>query len=239
MSVTARALWHIESHLDSDLSLEAIAEASGVSRFHLSRAFGASTGQSLAGYVRGRRLGQAARALAGGASDIMSLALEAGYGSHEAFTRAFKQQFGLSPEQVRSQANLQDLKLQEPGRMEPSTITTLSTPRLVRRGALLIFGLGQRCPAAGHAGIPSQWNRFVLYIGQIEGQAGSAAYGAIYNADDSGTYDYVCGVRFASFRLNRRSSRGFEFLLRAMRSSSIANTYPRSPERSGQSGSMG
>jgi AraC family transcriptional regulator len=109
VSVTARALWHIESHLDSDLSLEAIAEASGVSRFHLSRAFGASTGQSLAGYVRGRRLGQAARALAGGASDIMSLALEAGYGSHEAFTRAFRQQFGMSPEQLRSQANTENM----------------------------------------------------------------------------------------------------------------------------------
>ena len=83
--------------------------------------------------------------------------------------------------------------------MEPSIITSLSTPRLVRQGALLIFGLGQRCPAAGHAGIPSQWNRFVLYIGHIEGQAGSAAYGAIYNADDSGTYDYVCGVEVREF----------------------------------------
>ena len=58
MSVTAKAVWYIESHLDSELSLESIAEASGVSRFHLSRAFATSTGTSLAGYMRGRRLSE-------------------------------------------------------------------------------------------------------------------------------------------------------------------------------------
>jgi len=40
-------------------------------------------------YVRGRQLTEAARCLASGAPDILAIALEAGYGSHEAFTRAF------------------------------------------------------------------------------------------------------------------------------------------------------
>jgi AraC-like DNA-binding protein len=40
MTVTAKALWYIESHLSGDVSLDAIADAVGVSRFHLSRAFG-------------------------------------------------------------------------------------------------------------------------------------------------------------------------------------------------------
>src|SRR5215467_12511463 len=96
VSVTGRALWYIESHLSGDLSLEAVADVVGVSRFHLSRAFGLIVGCSLGSYIRARRLTVAARALAGGAPDILSVALDTGYGSHEAFTRAFRQHFGLT-----------------------------------------------------------------------------------------------------------------------------------------------
>jgi AraC family transcriptional regulator len=100
VSVTPKALWYIESHLSSELSLDAVAEVARVSRFHLSRAFAASTGISLTGYMRARRLSEAAKALVKGAPDILSVALDAGYGSHEAFTRAFRQHFGVTPEQL-------------------------------------------------------------------------------------------------------------------------------------------
>ncbi len=73
----------------------------GVSRFHMVRAFAAATGLSVMRYVRARRLSEAARALADGAPDILALALEADYGSHEAFTRAFRDHFGVTPEAVR------------------------------------------------------------------------------------------------------------------------------------------
>ena len=80
MNVTAKALWYIESHLGSELSLEAIGQDVGVSRYHLSRAFSTSTGYGLALYIRGRRLSKAAKALIDGAPDILSVALDAGYG---------------------------------------------------------------------------------------------------------------------------------------------------------------
>ena len=64
VSVTGKALWYIESHLGEELSLDTIACAVSVSRFHLSRAFAVSIGCSLAGYVRARRLSQAVRLLA-------------------------------------------------------------------------------------------------------------------------------------------------------------------------------
>ena len=96
-----KALWFIDSHPANELSLADIAEASGISRFILLRAFGIATGQSVMRYVRGRRLTEAARHLASGAPDILTIALGAGYGSHEAFTRAFRDQFGLTPERGR------------------------------------------------------------------------------------------------------------------------------------------
>ena len=80
------ALWYIESHLRTDLSLESLAAQVNVSPYYLTRAFNHLSGLSIMRYVRGRRLSVAARALADGAPDVLSIALEAGYGSHEAFT---------------------------------------------------------------------------------------------------------------------------------------------------------
>ena len=68
-----KALWFIESHLAEALSLDEVAGIAGVSRFHLVRAFAAATGLPVMRYVRARRLTEAARALAGGAPDILSL----------------------------------------------------------------------------------------------------------------------------------------------------------------------
>lgn len=200
MTVTSKALWYIESHLNDDVRLEAVAESVGVSRFHLSRAFtAAAIGTSLTAYARARRLTVAAGALINGAPDILAVALDAGYGSHEAFTRAFRLHFSVTPEEFRINGHQADPQLQEPIRMNPTVVSSLTSPRIVTSEAKLIFGLSQPCPAAGDPGIPALWNRFVPHIGHIQGQLGKVAYGVIHNSDDSGNYDYLCGVEVQSF----------------------------------------
>src|SRR5215471_15503652 len=92
MNAVEKALWFIESHSGGEITLLDIANTVGVSRLHMAQAFGAATG--LMRYVSGRRLTEAAKALSHGAPDILSVALDAGYGSHEAFTRAFRDEFG-------------------------------------------------------------------------------------------------------------------------------------------------
>src|SRR3982074_1986059 len=114
MNPAQKALWFIESHLGDELTLDEIAGVGGVSRFRMGRACAAATGLSVMRYVRARRLSEAARALAGGAPDILTLALDADYGSHEAFTRAFRHHFGVTPEAVRTSTCLDGIKLQEP-----------------------------------------------------------------------------------------------------------------------------
>src|SRR5262249_12639555 len=84
MDPVQRALWFVESHLREPIALGEIAAQSGVSPYHLTRAFDAVTGHSLMRYVRARRLSEAARTLFNGAPDILTVALDAGYGSHEA-----------------------------------------------------------------------------------------------------------------------------------------------------------
>lgn len=195
MSVTAKAIWYIESHLDGDLSLDAIAASAGISKFHLSRVFPIAAGIDLASYIRARRLSEAARALASGAAEILPIALAAGYNSHEAFTRAFRAQFGLTP----SAARTQPLQLQEPIRLHPSQPTALAKPRFAEADAILIFGLSKRYTAAETPSIPLQWNAFVPHIGRIAGQVGMTTYGVVCNPDSTGAIEYISGVAVNSF----------------------------------------
>src|SRR6516225_8819055 len=194
MDPVQKALWFIESHSCDAISLEDIASACKVSPFHLTRAFAASTGLSLMRFVRARRLTEAARQLAGGAEDILSLALDSGYGSHEAFTRAFVEQFARTPEQVRSQGHLNNIQLTEAIPMIASPIPDLSPPRFETLKPMVLAGIVVRYNCEAPVGIPDQWQRFAPYIGTIPGQVGRIAYGASYNFDRESNFDYMCGV---------------------------------------------
>src|SRR3954470_22870791 len=138
MDAIQKALWYIESHSAGPLTLGEVAAASGLSRFHLSRVFPEVTGHSVFGYLRGRRLTEAARLLVDGAPDILSVALDAGYGSHEAFTRAFRDVLGLTPEEVRARRSLDDLPLVEAIRMSDLPVIQLAPPIFRELAAMLI-----------------------------------------------------------------------------------------------------
>jgi AraC family transcriptional regulator len=199
MNAVEKALWFIESHFASEVTLGDVAKAGGVSRFHMTRAFAAATGASIMRYVRGRRLSEAAKTLSNGAPDILSVALDAGYGSHEAFTRAFRDQFGVTPETIRAQGHLKKIDLVEPIKMDETLLITLEPPRFENGELLLIAGLGGRYTCEASAGIPSQWQRFLPHLGQVPGQVGRKAYGVCCNSDDAGNFDYVCGVEVKNF----------------------------------------
>lgn len=199
MNPTDKAIWYIESHFAEELRLDEVAKASGVSRYHLSRAFSVATGCSLMHYVRSRRLSEAARCLADGAPDILAVALDAGYNSHEAFTRAFRDYFDTTPEVVRARGHLQTIQLREPIEMTETLLNNLAAPRLEEGKTILIAGLGERYSSATTAGIPSQWQRFSPHLGHIPSQQGDVAYGVVCNSDDAGNIDYISGVEVSDF----------------------------------------
>src|SRR5258708_33615908 len=138
MNPAQRALWYIESHLAEPMTLDEIAAIGGVSRFHMVRSFAAATGYPVMRYVRMRRLAEAARSLAKGAPDILSLALEADYGSHEAFTRAFRDQFGTTPEAVRAATCGKQPQLQGPIPLGSPMLDKLAPPPFGTPKALLL-----------------------------------------------------------------------------------------------------
>jgi AraC family transcriptional regulator len=92
---------YIREHLQEPLDREVLAEVAGFSVPHFHRIFTAQVGESAVSYVRRLRLERAAKKLRMGAVNITEVALAAGYDSHAAFSKAFKQQFGLSPSEFR------------------------------------------------------------------------------------------------------------------------------------------
>ena len=194
-----RAIWYIENHSDASPSLEDVAKSACVSKYYLLRAFNAATGLSIMRYVRWRRLSSAARRLATGSPDILTVALESGYASHEAFTRAFRDQFGVTPESVRAQGRVDHLRLLEALPMSNDQIP-IDPPRFESSRVLLITGLNERYQDTdAAAGIASQWQRFARHLGSIPHQIGETTYGVCYNTDDEGGMDYLSGVEVSDF----------------------------------------
>ena len=200
MNPAQKALWYIESHLAEPLTLDDVAAVAGVSRFHLVRAFATATGISVMRYARARRLTKAAQALAAGAPDILSLALDADYSSHEAFTRAFRDHFGVTPEMVRAATCVDRLKLQEPIVMDSTLLDNLKPPRFETSKPFLVSGIAERCTHENcGAGIPNLWHQFHHTVDHIPARIGKLAYGVCCNGDDAGNFDYVAGVEVADF----------------------------------------
>jgi len=97
-----RVLVHIQQNLDDALPLEDLAAIAHFSPFHFHRVFTGMVGESVMQYVRRLRLERAAMRLKHGERPVTSIAFEAGYETHEAFTRAFRSAFGRSPSEFRA-----------------------------------------------------------------------------------------------------------------------------------------
>lgn len=97
-----RALESIAGRLERPCTVEEVAAEAAFSRFHCQRMFRAMTGESIADLTRRLRLERAAWRLRHESVDVTEVALDAGYNSGEAFSRAFRRGCGMSPSQYRT-----------------------------------------------------------------------------------------------------------------------------------------
>jgi len=95
------ALLYIQAHLDDDPDLEAIARIAHFSPFHFHRVFRGLVGEGVAQHIRRLRLERAAYQLKHSESQIIRIALDAGFEAPESFTRAFASHFGATPSAFR------------------------------------------------------------------------------------------------------------------------------------------
>jgi len=96
-----RVLVFIQEHLDEPLPLNDLAKVACFSPYHFHRIFRGMMGESVKEHVRRLRLERAAFRLTASSRSVIEIALDAGYDTHESFTRAFSRMFGMPPSTYR------------------------------------------------------------------------------------------------------------------------------------------
>lgn len=97
--IVSEIIDYVETNLSfpERLNVEEIARHAGYSRFHLNRVFSQITGSTIHRYIKKQRLHQAAIKLLEGEESIAVISFEAAYQSQQAFSLAFKQEYGCTP----------------------------------------------------------------------------------------------------------------------------------------------
>jgi AraC family transcriptional regulator len=115
----------LEAHLDEPFAIEDLAHEAALSLHHFHRVFRGVVGESVSDHLRRLRLERAARRLRTTDRGILEIAMEAGYGSHEAFTRAFAAHFAVTPSTYREDpgARIEAFLARSPGTVPAVTLS--------------------------------------------------------------------------------------------------------------------
>lgn len=96
---------YIQKNIDEKITLEELSQVAGFSPFHFHRIFSAFTGETLSSFIRRIKLERSAFKLKYDNSNILDVAYETGYETPAAYTRAFKQFYGISPSEYKQENN--------------------------------------------------------------------------------------------------------------------------------------
>ncbi|MEU7067796.1 AraC family transcriptional regulator [Streptomyces sp. NPDC046161] len=145
-----QAMEHIESHLDQDLDVQEMARIAATSEHHLRRMFSALAGMPLSEYVRRRRLTLAGADVLAGRETLLEIAVRYGYGSGEAFARAFRAMHGIGPGEARRTGAALTSQSRMAFRLTIEGSSTMRY-RVVDKADFTVVGLKARVPLV-HAG---------------------------------------------------------------------------------------
>ncbi|MFY1697466.1 MULTISPECIES: AraC family transcriptional regulator [unclassified Solwaraspora] len=144
----------VEAHLVGEppigeFDVESVAGRHGTTGYHLRRMFSSLAGMPLSEYVRRRRMTVAAAAVVRGEDDLLTIAVRSGYGSTEAFGRAFRAVHGAGPGEVRRDGGPLRSQPQLRFRLTVEGNTRMDT-RIVDRPAFTLVGHATRVPLIHH-----------------------------------------------------------------------------------------
>ncbi len=209
-----KTLEHIEEHIGENITIEELAETASLSLFYYQRLFSRLVKKPVREYIKLRRLARAGDVLKNRKNRILDIALEHGFGSHETFTRAFKEAFGITPEQYRenpvglNQFDKPDLLLGytliDEGVPLISDGLVLEINRKTLHEPIDFMGVFGHVPVAGQVpvgestgvDIPGEiWNRFHREKDRIPRIPNGRELGVAYMGDaPKGSFTYFAGA---------------------------------------------
>lgn len=152
------AIQYIDSHLAEPVTLAELARMCHFFPYYFHRLFTAVVGQPLAAYVRDRRILEACRQLAQTEKSILDIALDCGFQSAQAFSRAFRDSQGMSARDYRSRGlrpdvvTAEELIVRFTNRLRGGVMVS---PTIMKRGPLRIAGVSGNGNQTGQV-----WQRF-------------------------------------------------------------------------------
>lgn len=199
-----RGIDYIEARLDSEIDLADVARHAGMSQWHFQRIWKALTNETLKTYVRSRRFANALDKLAHTDERILEIALASGFDSQEAFTRAFKKAFDVSPASYRK--SHQQIPFLRKVRIDEEYLRHLHggvslEPRMHVQAARTMVGVRTR-----GFGVDSEknnfadklhrlWGGFLPRMGEIPAARPGTAYGIIKPVSEHGEeLEYVAAL---------------------------------------------
>lgn len=206
--VLERAITYIEENLCNEVSAEDVAVSTGYSRCHLTRLFLAVLGESLSNYIIKRRMTIAAKDLLDTDKRVIDIAIEIGFQSSEAFSRAFKVIYGVSPVNYRKKR--QDLFIGSKKIMEPELIRHIDKnitkkPRIEFMQEMNIAGLRGEISLKNNQ-LPKLWDRFRRLQDQIpDPVAAERVLGvcdtdlSVYDEDGNVMFRHIVGTAVSKF----------------------------------------
>ncbi|MFE9581154.1 GyrI-like domain-containing protein [Nocardia sp. NPDC006044] len=156
----------VDAHLTEELDIGGLAKTLGTTEYHLRRMFSSLAGMPLSEYVRRRRMTVAAADVVRGEDDLLSIAVRHGYGSTEAFGRAFRAVHGAGPGVVRQAGGPLRTQPQLRFRLTVEGSSPMDT-RIIDRSAFRLVGLAARVPLI-HQGVNPHIERHIATLPQAE-----------------------------------------------------------------------
>lgn len=187
-----RSVDFIETHLDDELSIGDVARAAGISRWHYQRIFRAMTGETVKAYIRARRLSRSLHRLRHTELRVLDIAIMAGFASQEAFARAFKKAFGVTPSHYRARGGgplVEKTSFDEAYLRHVAAQDAAREPRLVRYEPRTFVGMrstflgpdSERNNIAER--LPPLWDAFMARAHEVPGRIPGACWGIVEQAD--------------------------------------------------------
>ena len=159
-----QAMEHIECHLDQRIEVSDLARIAVTSEYHFRRLFSALAGVPLSEYIRRRRLTVAGAEVLARDRTLLEIAVRYGYGSGEAFARAFRGMHGVGPGEARRVG----ASLHSQPRMSFRLIVEGSSSmryKVVEKDAFRVVGRKARVPLV-HEGMNPAIAAFIRGLGQ-------------------------------------------------------------------------